>query len=111
MTHLLIESRSSLGGRWIRGDDFRENQGHGAGRIADVVDIKGSPSNFPTRRRVRLYRDRDGMYLRETWSDAETGAYSFDWIDVNDRYTVIAYDHEHKHRAVIADNLTPEPMP
>lgn len=82
----------------------------GAGRIAGTTKIKGTP-NVAVRRRVRLLRERDGMMIRETWSDPVTGAYSFDNIDENYQYTVISFDHDHNHRAVIADNLTPELMP
>ncbi len=82
----------------------------GKGRISGTTKIKGTP-NFAVRRRVRLMRERDGMMIRETWSDPVTGAYSFDNIDENYQYTVISFDHDHNHRAVIADNLTPELMP
>jgi hypothetical protein len=45
----------------------------GRGRISGTVKDKGTP-NMPVRRRVRLYQDRDGLLVRETWSDATTGA-------------------------------------
>ncbi|MDR2452041.1 MAG: hypothetical protein LBE85_09835 [Candidatus Accumulibacter sp.] len=48
--------------------------------------------------------------MRETWSDATTGAYLFDHIDAEPRYLVIAFDHEQQHRAVVADNLRAQPM-
>ncbi len=82
----------------------------GKGRIAGTTHVKGTP-NIAVRRRVRLLRERDSMMIRETWSDPVTGAYSFDNIDQNYQYTVISFDHDHNHRAVIADNLTPELMP
>ncbi len=82
----------------------------GNGRVSGTTKVKGSP-NVAVRRRVRLLRERDGMMIRETWSDPVTGAYSFDYINENYQYTVISYDHDHNHRAVIADNLTPEMMP
>lgn len=80
----------------------------GRGFITDTVEEQGSPSNTPLRRRVRLIRDRDGTCVRETWSDAETGQYTFDNIDETQTYTVISYDHLRNYRAVVADNLTPE---
>lgn len=79
----------------------------GAGRIAGTVAEKATP-NTPLHRRVRLHRDVDGLCVRETWSDAATGAYEFTGIDPAQRYTAIAYDYAHNHRAVAADNLTPE---
>lgn len=68
---------------------------------------QGTP-NTPLRRRVWLMRDRDGVIVREAWSDAATGRYSFTEIDETLRYSVIAFDYMHNYRAVIADNLTPE---
>ncbi|MBT2303982.1 hypothetical protein J7E70_26420 [Variovorax paradoxus] len=46
--------------------------------------------------------------MREMWSDPATGAYQFDYVDEMQKYTVIAFDHTHNERAVVADNLTPE---
>lgn len=79
----------------------------GPGRITGTVEEKATP-NIPLRRRVRLHRDVDGLCVRETWSDAATGAYAFTDINPAYRYTAIAYDYAHNHRAVAADNLTPE---
>ena len=79
----------------------------GHGRITGTVEEKATP-NLPLRRRVRLHRDVDGLCVRETWSDATTGAYEFADINPAYRYTVISYDHEHNYRAVVADNITPE---
>lgn len=82
----------------------------GPGRITGTVAEKATP-NIPLRRRVRLHRDVDGLCVRETWSDAVTGAYEFTGINPAYRYTAIAYDYAHNHRAVAADNLTPEVTP
>lgn len=65
----------------------------------------------PVARRVRLFRERDGLMVRETWSDPVTGAYSFPYIDRSYVYTVVAYDYLHTYRAVVADNITPDPQP
>lgn len=48
--------------------------------------------------------------MRETWSDATTGAYSFTGLRLT-AYYVVSFDHTNTFAAVIADNLTPEPMP
>ena len=79
----------------------------GGGRVVGTVERVG---NVLLVRRVRLFRDRDGVCVGETWSNA-AGAYAFTDIDPAERYSVVAYDHEHNYRAVIADNLTPELMP
>lgn len=82
----------------------------GPGRITGTVEEKATP-NLPLRCRVRLHRDLDGLLVREAWSDAATGVYQFAGIDPAYRYTAIAYDYAHNHRAVVADNLTPEVLP
>jgi hypothetical protein len=79
----------------------------GNGTIAGTVKVKGTP-DYAVSRRVRLYRDRDGILVGETWSDPTTGAYTFDGLDRSQRYTVLALDHTGNFRAVPADNLTPE---
>lgn len=82
----------------------------GKGRIVGTVKEKNLPDNTPLRRRVVLLNYNDQRKVRETWSDAATGAYAFNEIDLNRKYTVIAFDHTEAYRAVIADNLTPEVM-
>ena len=62
----------------------------GKGFITGTVEEKATP-NIPLRRRVRLHRDVDGMMVRETWSHATTGAYTFTDINPAYTYTVIAY--------------------
>jgi hypothetical protein len=76
----------------------------GSGRIAATVKTLGTP-NQPVRRRVQLIDERSGLVVRETWSDAATGAYAFNDIHPGASYTVVAYDHTGYYRAVIADNL------
>lgn len=82
----------------------------GRGRIPGTVKRDADPVDLPLRRRVRLHREVDGLLVRETWSDAATGTFSFEWIDESQRYTVIACDHLREYSAVIADNLAPEIM-
>jgi hypothetical protein len=52
-----------------------------------------------------------GRFVREMWSDPTTGAYAFENIDATQKYTVVSYDYTQNYRAVIGDNITPEPMP
>lgn len=82
----------------------------GKGVITGTVEEKATP-NIPLHRKVRLYREVDGLLVRETWSNATTGAYVFTDINPAYTYTVIAYDYARNYRAVIADNLTPEVAP
>ena len=87
---------------------FRLATGRGGnGVITGTVKIKGTP-DYAVSRRVRLYRDRDGILVGETWSDPTTGAYTFDGLDRTQKYTALALDHTGNFRAVPADNLTPE---
>jgi hypothetical protein len=80
-------------------------------RVTGTVKEKALPSNTPLKRKVRLHREPDGRMIRETWSDATTGAYTFDNIRGDINYYVTTFDYLHNYRAVIADNLTPEAMP
>lgn len=82
----------------------------GRGRIKGTVKVAGTP-HLPVRRRVRLMAEMTGHCVAETWSDALTGDYAFEHLSTYYRYTVISYDHTGTHRAVVADHLTPEPMP
>ena len=90
---------------------YRDFEFGGFGRIAGTVKKDADPSDLPLKRRVRLHREVDGLLIREVWSDAATGAYDFTEISMAHKYTVIAYDHLHDYRAVIADNITPDAMP
>lgn len=83
----------------------------GTGMISGTTAIKSLPDNTLVSRKVRLYNERDGNLIAEQWSDAVTGAYTFNNLSMTLNYTVIAYDTPHNFRAVVADNLTPDPMP
>lgn len=83
----------------------------GLGIIYGTVKEKNTPANAPLRRKVRLMDERSGLVIRETWSDAATGAYEFRGIKQGTPYTVLAYDHAHNYRAFAGDNLLPDPMP
>lgn len=82
----------------------------GRGKIVGTVKRAEVPANVPLGRKVRLFRDRDAVCVREAWSDPVTGAYSFVDIDPVERYSVVAYDYQGVFRAVIADNLLPDPL-
>lgn len=84
----------------------RDMRDGGSMRIAATVTVAGAPA----RRRVRLHEQNTGLLLRETWSNAETGAYAFDYIAPN-RYFVIAFDHTGEFDPEAKADLQPEPMP
>lgn len=78
----------------------------GSLRIAGTVAIDDTP-DIPVRRRVRLHDKPTGRVVRETWSDAVTGAYTFDKLR-DGLYYVTAFDHTGNHNAVIKDSIRPQ---
>ncbi|MDH0373534.1 hypothetical protein N7340_17440 [Comamonas aquatica] len=78
--------------------------------IHGTVELFNQAGNLPLPRRVRLHRSRDGLLVRETWSNTQ-GQYRFDGISQRYTYDVIAWDHEGLQRSVVANDLTPEVMP
>ena len=86
----------------------------GAGFVAGTVKERpnGAPegSEVPVWRRVRLYDERRGACIAETWSDATTGVYRFEYVDMERIYTVLSYDHNGQFVAVAASGLVPERM-
>lgn len=86
--------------------------GDGLGRVRGRTvkqEDKASPK-VPVARRVRLYREHDGLLVRQAWSSAQ-GEYDFQGLDSKTAYTVLSYDYEGNFRAVVADRVTPEAMP
>lgn len=77
----------------------------GAGQIRGTVKKKALPDNLPLARKVRLYHDRSGQLVAETWSDVVTGVYTFVGLKIGQFYTALALDHTHTYRAVAANNL------
>jgi len=89
----------------------RNHYYHGRHRLTGTVKEKGVAVDLPVSRRVLLLDERANFVVRETWSDAVTGAYLFEYINPAVRYLVISYDYKQNFRAAVADNLTAEPMP
>ena len=81
----------------------------GNGQITGTVKEKGQPDQ-PIVRQVLLYSENTHTLVASTWSQAD-GTYRFERIDPQQRYTVVSTDYRQMYRAVIADNLGPEPMP
>lgn len=82
---------------------------------AGVYSVTGTTKNtgtpeIPVRRRVRLHDQPSGRVVREVWSDAATGAYSFGGIRMGVFY-VTAFDHTGQFSGVVETDVTPEPMP
>jgi len=80
------------------------------GGVGQVVGtVKNSPAT-PVRRRVLLIEEATRAVIRETWSEAATGVYSFSRVAMNTTYTVVSYDHTQAFRAVVADRVKPDLM-
>lgn len=78
-------------------------------RITGTTKNTGTPE-VPVRRRVRLHQQASGRPVADTWSDATTGAYSFENIRQGTYYAT-AFDHTGQYSGAIETDLTPEPMP
>lgn len=81
--------------------------GVGNGVVAGTVRTKATPADLPTSCLVRLFRDQDGLFIKATWSDATTGAFSFSSLAMDYTYTAMAVDHTNNFRAVVADRVAP----
>lgn len=88
----------------------RNHYYQGTYRIIGTVKEKGPQVDVPVSRRVLLIDERTNFVVRETWSQANTGGYEFNYINPDIQYLIISYDHKHNFRAAIADNISAEPM-
>lgn len=78
--------------------------------IYGSVSSKDATVNTQLSRRVRLFRSRDGVLVRETWSKHD-GSYRFDEISERYEYDVEAWDHEKNFFSVVANNQLAEVQP
>lgn len=105
VTHLSAFSSPAISAHPLPAIAGSKNLYHGGpGSVIGTVKRKASPSNLPWVRRVRLFRDRDGVMVGETWSDA-AGNYAFTHLDTAETYTALAYDHTGELESVCASNL------
>lgn len=82
------------------------------GRITGTVKEQQSGGSItPVRRRVYLMDSLSKKVVQVTMSDPVTGEYAFNNLVAGKKYDAVSYDHTHLKQAVIADNLTAEPMP
>lgn len=94
-------------GIYEQGRAFTLTRGELSGRGTVVGTIAVAPST-PVARRVRLYRDIDGRFMGETWSDPVTGVYVFHEVPDAVPYTAISYDHTDMFNVVASDKIFPE---
>lgn len=79
----------------------------GPGTITGTAKNIATPDNTPVFRRIRLHEQISGRFVRETWSEATTGAYRFTGLRVT-RYYIVGFDHTGTHSGVIETDVTPE---
>ena len=108
----------------MRGDYEQTPIAQGLGGVAQLVSERALDLEFGGRgvfygtvsedkgktllkRRVRLYRSRDGYLVRETWS-AGDGTYRFTEINERYEYDIEAWDHEKNYFTTVANNQLPE---
>lgn len=75
-------------------------------QIVGTTKNTGAPPT-PVRRRVRLHEQSSGRIVRETWSDATTGAYSFTGLRKT-LYYVTGFDHTGQYGGVIETDVIPD---
>ena len=75
----------------------------GPGQITGTT--KNTPAT-PVRRRVRLHEQSSGRIVRETWSDATTGAYTFHNLRLT-KYYITYFDHTNQYQAIVVADVTP----
>ncbi len=89
----------------INGKTHVNDADSGGMRLSGTVTVLDVPAS----RMVRLLDHRNARVVRETWSDPETGIYTFSRIR-DGVYTALAYDHTGGYDPEAKTNLTPEPM-
>lgn len=79
-------------------------------KITGTLKVDDSPDDLPVARQLKLLTEPMMAWIDSTWSDPATGAYEFKYLSGEYRYTIIGYDYRQDYRAVVADNVQPEPM-
>lgn len=92
----------------LREHTFLDAYHGGVGIVYGTVKEKHTPDNTPLHRRVLLIDEASRLTIRETWSDAASGAYEFRGIREGVKYSVLSYDHTGQYGAAVGDNITPE---
>lgn len=80
------------------------------GRGVFYGTVKDHETKQLLQRRVRLFRSRDSLLVREVWSAAD-GSYRFEGISERYEYDIEAWDHEKNHFTAVANNQLPEVAP
>jgi hypothetical protein len=84
---------------------FGKNIYHGGSGIIVGQTIENSS---PVSRRVRLFNKRNGLLIKEVFSD-NLGVYTFEYIDKRQEYFIMADDYRRIRNAVVMDGVVPIP--
>lgn len=75
----------------------------GPGVISGILELDA----VPARRRVCIHLESDGVRMRDGYSSAIDGTFSFDLLPADRPYTVIAYDDSGTYAALIWNGVLP----
>jgi hypothetical protein len=96
-----------FGSAMVLAKDY-ENGANETGTIAGTTKFRVSSTvTVPIACRVIVFRDVDHQPVRDTLSDAVTGAWSVTGIDKHLTYTALALHPTTAARAVVADGVYP----
>lgn len=83
----------------------RASRGSGNFRVYGTVTVNG----LPGARRVALLDRKNLQPIQVVWS-ADDGSYAFNYVSAAEKI-VLGLDYLRQYNAVVADAVTPEPMP
>ena len=84
-----------------------DTQFGGKFKVVGSTAVSGSP-DVPVARLVGLFDERSKRIVRSVWSD-EAGNYAFYNVAYGP-WSVVSWDHTNEYNAVIAANISGEPM-
>lgn len=88
--------------RWVRDMAFG-----GDGQFSNPANDPITLNSVPYRTRLRVFEERSGLLVRETWSNAD-GTWLIQYLNPNLTYLVVCYDATYP--ALAYDHQTPDPM-
>lgn len=85
----------------------RDMSDGGDGQFANPPDDPITLDSLPYRTRLRVFEERSGRLVRESWSEAD-GTWRITHLNRNQTYLVVCYDATYP--ALAYDHQTPDPM-
>lgn len=78
----------------------------GSGYLNGIIKFR-YPPDLPVKKKVGVFCETTGTFVKYTWSEEGTGAYRFDGLNPNLKYSVFAYDDTGTYGASVASGLIP----